>query len=90
MGLERTLGRLTSGLRINSAADDAAGLAVANRHRLDNSGLQVGIRSSNDAISKLQIEDGAMNNITALLDRALGSCGTGRVGHLYGITRHPG
>src|ERR1051325_8304713 len=71
MGLERTLGRLTSGLRINSAADDAAGLAVANRHHLDNSGLQVGIRSSNDAISKLQIEDGALNNITALLDLSL-------------------
>jgi flagellin len=71
MGLEKTLGRLTSGLRINSAADDAAGLAVANRHKLDNSGLQVGIRASNDAISKLQVEDGAMNNVTALLDRAL-------------------
>lgn len=71
MGLEKTLGRLTSGLRINSAADDAAGLAVANRHKLDNSGLQVGIRSSNDAISKLQIEDGAMSNVTSLLDRAL-------------------
>jgi flagellin len=70
MGLERTLGRLTSGLRINSASDDAAGLAVANRHRLDNAGLQVGIRSANDAISKLQIEDGAINNISSLLDRA--------------------
>lgn len=71
MGLQRTLARLTSGLRINSAADDAAGLAVANRHRLDNTGLTVGIRSANDAISKLQIEDGAMNNISSLLDRAL-------------------
>ena len=39
MGLERTLGRLTSGLRINSSGDDAAGLAVANRHKLDKSGL---------------------------------------------------
>ncbi len=71
MGLQRTLARLTSGLRINSAADDAAGLAVANRHKLDNTGLSIGIRSANDAISKLQIEDGAMNNISALLDRAL-------------------
>jgi flagellin len=71
MGLQRTLARLTSGLRINSSADDAAGLAVANRHKLDNTGLTVGIRSANDAISKLQIEDGAMNNISSLLDRAL-------------------
>lgn len=71
MGLQRTLARLTSGLRINSAADDAAGLAVANRHKLDATGLSVGIRSANDAISKLQIEDGAMSNIASLLDRAL-------------------
>ena len=71
MGLQRTLARLTSGLRINSAADDAAGLAVANRHRLDNTGLSIGIRSANDAISKLQIEDGALSNIASLLDRAL-------------------
>ena len=70
-GLQRTLARLTSGLRINSAAVDAAGLAVANRHKLDNTGLTIGIRSANDAISKLQIEDGAMNNIASLLDRAL-------------------
>lgn len=70
-GLEKTLGRLTSGLRINSSGDDAAGLAVANRHRLDGSGLQMGIRSANNAISKLQIEDGAMNNIASLLDRAV-------------------
>ena len=70
-GLQRTLARLTSGLRINSAADDAAGQAVANRHRLDNTGLTIGIRSANDAISKLQIEDGALNNISSLLDRAL-------------------
>ena len=70
-GLQRTLARLSSGLRINSAADDAAGLAIANRHRLDNTGLKVGIRSANDAISKLQIEDGALNNIASLIDRAL-------------------
>ncbi len=70
-GLQKTLSRLSSGLRINSSADDAAGLSVANRHRLDNTGLTVGIRSANDAISKLQIEDGAMNNISSLLDRAL-------------------
>ena len=71
IGLEKTIGRLTSGLRINSSADDAAGMAVANRHRLDASGLQVGVRNANDGISKLQIEDGALNNITALLDRGI-------------------
>ena len=71
MGLQQTLARLTSGLRINSSGDDAAGLAVANRFRMDNAGLTTGIRSANDAISRLQIEDGAMSNIASLLDRAL-------------------
>src|SRR5919198_3569558 len=71
MGLQNTLARLTSGLRINSSGDDAAGLGVANRFRMDNAGLHVGIRSANDGISRLQIEDGAMNNISSLLDRAL-------------------
>ena len=71
MSLQSTLARLTSGLRINSSADDAAGLAVANRFRMDNAGLQTGIRSANDATSRLQIEDGAMDNISNLLDRAL-------------------
>ena len=71
MSLQGTLARLTSGLRINSSADDAAGLAVANRFRMDNAGLQTGIRSANDATSRLQIEDGAMDNISNLLDRAL-------------------
>ena len=71
MNLQTTLARLTSGLRINSSADDAAGLAVANRYRMDNAGLQIGIRSANDGISRLQIEDGAMSNISNLLDRAL-------------------
>jgi flagellin len=70
MGLQRTLSRLTSGLKINGAADDAAGLAVANRHKLDNTGLTIGIRSANDAISKFQIEDGALSNIASLLYRA--------------------
>ena len=70
-GLNRTLGRLSSGLRINSAADDAAGLAIANRDRMDTNGLEVGMRNANDAISKLQIEDGALNNISQLIDRAV-------------------
>jgi len=71
MSLSTTLQRLSSGLRINSAADDAAGLAIANRDLLDNSGVTAGIQAANDAISNLQIKDGAMNNITSLLNRAL-------------------
>ena len=54
LGLQQTLARLTSGLRINNSGDDAAGLAIANRFRMDNAGLTTGIRSANDAISRLQ------------------------------------
>jgi flagellin len=71
MGLQNTLTRLSSGLRINSASDDAAGLAIANRDLLDNTSVTAGIQAANDAISNLQIKDGAMNNITSLLNRAL-------------------
>jgi flagellin len=70
LGLERTLGRLSSGLRINSSGDDAAGLAVANQFRSDVAILNVGVRNANDGLSKLQIADGALNNISNLLDRA--------------------
>ena len=66
----KTLERLTSGFRINSSADDAAGMAIANRHRLDTTSLSVGARNANAAISQLQIEDGALNNISSLVNRA--------------------
>lgn len=70
IGLQRTLGRLSSGLRINQSGDDAAGLAVANKFRSDVAILNVGVRNANDGLSKLQIADGALNNISNLLDRA--------------------
>ena len=61
--------RLTSGFRINSSADDAAGLAVANKFRSDTAELQQGVRNANDGISQLQIVDGGLNNISQILDR---------------------
>jgi flagellin len=68
-GLQRTLTRLSSGLRINYSGDDAAGLAVANGYRSDVAILGQGIRNANDGLSSLQIKDGALNNISQLLDR---------------------
>jgi flagellin len=65
----RTINRLTSGLRINSSGDDAAGLAVANRFRSDITELSQGVRNANDGLSKLQIVDGGLNNISNILDR---------------------
>lgn len=65
----RTIQRLTSGFRINSSGDDAAGLAVANMYRSDTAELVQGVRNANDGISQLQIIDGGMNNISKMLDR---------------------
>jgi flagellin len=65
----RTINRLTSGYRINSSGDDAAGLAVANKYRSDIAELQQGVRNANDGISILQIIDGGLNNVSKILDR---------------------
>jgi flagellin len=69
--LQKTLGRLSSGIRINSSADDDAGLAITKRDMLHRFGLAAGIQAANDGIRKIQIEDGAMNGISSLLDRVL-------------------
>src|SRR6185436_11601953 len=69
LGLNRALNRLSSGFRINYAGDDAAGLAVANAYRNDIAIIHQGIRNANDGLSGLQIKDGALSNISTLLDR---------------------
>jgi flagellin len=69
LGLNKALTRLSSGFRINMSGDDAAGLAVANGYRSDVAILSQGIRNANDGLSVLQIKDGALNNISTLLDR---------------------
>jgi len=65
----RTIQRLTSGYRINSSGDDAAGLAVANKFRSQIAELNQGVRNANDGLSALQIVDGGLNNIAQMLDR---------------------
>jgi len=67
--LNRTLERLSSGLRINSAKDDAAGMAISNRFSSQIRGSSQAIRNSNDAISILQTAEGGMNETTSLLQR---------------------
>ena len=68
-GLQKAITRLSSGFRINQAGDDAAGLQLANTYRSTQAVLNQGIRNANDALSTLQIKDGALNNIGTLLDR---------------------
>jgi flagellin len=64
------LQRLSSGLRINSAKDDAAGLSIATRMASSISGLTVAKRNANDAISLAQIAEGALQETTTVLQRA--------------------
>ncbi|MCA1906542.1 MAG: flagellin, partial [Desulfarculus sp.] len=61
--------RLSSGLRVNSAADDAAGLAIRELMRSDISVINQGIRNASDAISMIQTAEGAMSVIDEKLIR---------------------
>jgi flagellin len=69
IGLQKAITRLSSGFRINQSGDDAAGLAVANQYRSQQAVLSQGIRNANDGLSSLQIQDGALSNVSTLLDR---------------------
>lgn len=66
----KTINRVTSGLRIVSSGDDAAGLAIANSYRSDQAVLNQGIRNINDGLATLQTIDGGITNISKLIDRA--------------------
>lgn len=61
--------RLSTGLRINSAADDAAGLTIANKLEAQTRGMSVAMRNSQDAISMLQTADGALEELTNIAYR---------------------
>jgi len=66
---QQTITRLTSGYRINSSGDDAAGLVIANNFRSQVAELNQGVRNANDGLSTMQIIDGGLNNISNILDR---------------------
>jgi flagellin len=64
-----TIQQLTSGYRINSSSDDAAGLSVANGYRNQIAELNQGVLNANQGVSQLQIIDGGLSNISQMLDR---------------------
>ena len=68
-GLEKAMERLSSGKRINSASDDAAGMAVAAKLRADMRSLNQAVRNTNDAISLVSTYDGAASEIESILVR---------------------
>jgi len=67
--MENTMERLSTGMRINSASDDAAGLAIGSKMEAQIRGLGQSIRNSNDGISMIQTADGAANQISDMLQR---------------------
>jgi flagellin len=71
MSLQSTLAQLASGSRINSGADDAAGLAIANGLQANISALNQSAQNANDGVSALQVGDGALGQVTTLLNRAV-------------------
>ena len=68
-GLDTSLQRLSTGYRINSAKDDAAGLQIANRLTSQITGLGVATRNANDGISLAQTAEGALQQSTGILQR---------------------
>ena len=67
--LATTIQRLSSGLRINSAKDDAAGLAISERFSTQIRGLDVAVRNANDGISLAQVAEGSLTEIGNNLQR---------------------
>ena len=68
-GMSQTMERLSTGVRINSAKDDAAGLAISSKMTSQIRGLHQGVRNANDAISMLQVAEGAMQGVTNMMQR---------------------
>jgi flagellin len=71
MNLQKTLEQLASGSRINSGADDAAGLAIADGLRANVTALTQSAMNANEGVGKLQVADGALSQVTTLLNRAV-------------------
>jgi flagellin len=67
--LERALARLSSGMRINSAKDDAAGLSISDRMTTQIRGMNQAVRNANDAVSLAQTADGGLSEVTDNLQR---------------------
>jgi flagellin len=67
--MNQTMERLSTGQRINSAADDAAGLAISSKMTSQINGLNMAVRNANDAISMVQTADGALIEVSNMLQR---------------------
>lgn len=68
-GMQKSIEKLSTGLRINRASDDAAGLSVSETLRSQVSGLKMADRNAQDGISAFQVAEGALNEVSAILQR---------------------
>src|ERR1700712_5976900 len=71
MNLQKTLTQLSTGLKINSGSDDAAGLSIANGMQANIAALTQSQQNANNGIGMLQTADGALSQVTTLLNRAV-------------------
>ena len=83
--MSQAMTRLSTGSRINSARDDAAGLAISERMSSQISGLNMAARNANDGISLLQTADGATKEISNMLGRMRELAVQAASGHLFDI-----
>jgi len=67
--MSKTLERLSSGLRINRAGDDAAGLAISEKMRGQIKGLNMAVKNAQDAISLIQTAEGALTEVHSIVQR---------------------
>jgi flagellin len=67
--LSKAMAQLSTGKRVNSAADDAAGLAIGNKMTAQVRGMQQAVRNTNDAISMIQTVEGSLGEVTSMLQR---------------------
>ena len=67
--LNKTMEQLSTGKRINSASDDAAGMAISSKMTAQIRGLNMAVRNANDAISMIQTAEGSLNEVSNMLQR---------------------
>jgi len=70
MGMDSSLAKMSSGLRINEAGDDAAGLAIGSALKADYTALSQGVRNANEGMGIVQVADGALSRMNDMLARA--------------------
>ena len=81
--MSQAMERLSTGSRINSASDDAAGLAISSKMTSQINGLNMAVRNANDAISMVQTADGALVEVESMLAAYARTCSSVSLSYKY-------